>query len=288
MSVTKNLTLERQPRRFGFISWRQANERARERLKRLNLDIDVERPLLTYSRRHPAAHRDRPGVGGGYAGSGARRADREPRRARSRTAVRHHARSQGARHRHHLHHPLPRPSLPGRGPHLRVAQRPVGRHGADRGTAPPQADLADARPRAGAHRSAASGQRRRSVRRADPGRRRHGPATLHGQFRSATARRRGVGLAGLLGSGRTETCKLVFGAVHRRRRASSLRRQADRASLAATSGAAGHRLLPRGSQGRRDHSRTHRARKHRARAAGQARMARPPVASTSRNRSRRR
>jgi simple sugar transport system ATP-binding protein len=49
LSVTKNLTLERQPQRYGFISWRQANERARERLKRLNLDIDVERPLASYS-----------------------------------------------------------------------------------------------------------------------------------------------------------------------------------------------------------------------------------------------
>ena len=49
LSVTKNLTLERQPRRFGLISWRSANERARERLKRLNLDIDVERPLASYS-----------------------------------------------------------------------------------------------------------------------------------------------------------------------------------------------------------------------------------------------
>lgn len=49
LSVTKNLTLERQPRRYGLISWRQANERARERLKRLNLGIDVERPLASYS-----------------------------------------------------------------------------------------------------------------------------------------------------------------------------------------------------------------------------------------------
>ncbi len=49
MSVTKNLTLERQPRRYGLISWRQASARARERLKRLRLDIDVERPLASYS-----------------------------------------------------------------------------------------------------------------------------------------------------------------------------------------------------------------------------------------------
>jgi simple sugar transport system ATP-binding protein len=49
MSVTKNLTLERQPRRFGLVSWREARERARQRLRRLNLDIDVERPLASYS-----------------------------------------------------------------------------------------------------------------------------------------------------------------------------------------------------------------------------------------------
>ncbi len=49
MSVTKNLTLGRQPRRFGLVSWRAARERARERLRRLNLDIDIERPLGSYS-----------------------------------------------------------------------------------------------------------------------------------------------------------------------------------------------------------------------------------------------
>jgi simple sugar transport system ATP-binding protein len=49
LSVTKNLTLERQPARFGLISWRNARARARERLKRLNLDIDVERSLASYS-----------------------------------------------------------------------------------------------------------------------------------------------------------------------------------------------------------------------------------------------
>jgi monosaccharide-transporting ATPase len=48
MSVTKNLTLGRQPRRFGLISWRAARELARKRLGRLNLDIDVERPLGSY------------------------------------------------------------------------------------------------------------------------------------------------------------------------------------------------------------------------------------------------
>ncbi len=49
MSVTKNLTLGRQPRRFGLISWGQARERAEERLRRLKVEIDVDRPLGSYS-----------------------------------------------------------------------------------------------------------------------------------------------------------------------------------------------------------------------------------------------
>jgi galactofuranose transport system ATP-binding protein len=49
LSVLKNLTLEHQPRRFGLISWNGARERARMALARLSLDIDVERPLAGYS-----------------------------------------------------------------------------------------------------------------------------------------------------------------------------------------------------------------------------------------------
>ncbi len=49
LSVTKNLTLQRQPSRYGLVSWRKARELARQRLKRLKLDIDVERPLGSYS-----------------------------------------------------------------------------------------------------------------------------------------------------------------------------------------------------------------------------------------------
>ena len=49
LTVTKNLTLERQPRRFGLIQWSKARALARERLMRLNLDIDTERPLGSYS-----------------------------------------------------------------------------------------------------------------------------------------------------------------------------------------------------------------------------------------------
>ncbi len=49
MSVAKNVTLERQPRRFGIINWREVRRLARARLARLNLDIDVDRALGSYS-----------------------------------------------------------------------------------------------------------------------------------------------------------------------------------------------------------------------------------------------
>ncbi|MGL5286647.1 MAG: ATP-binding cassette domain-containing protein, partial [Aeromonas sp.] len=49
LSVAKNLSLERQPRRFGFINWRAAEQQARELLARLELDIDVSRPLGSFS-----------------------------------------------------------------------------------------------------------------------------------------------------------------------------------------------------------------------------------------------
>ncbi|MEP7239338.1 MAG: sugar ABC transporter ATP-binding protein [Devosia sp.] len=48
LSVLKNVTLDREPRRFGLISWRAAAKLARDRLQRLNLDIDIERALGTY------------------------------------------------------------------------------------------------------------------------------------------------------------------------------------------------------------------------------------------------
>ena len=49
MSVTRNMALGREPRRFGFVDWRAARDRARGRLARLGVDIDLERPLGAYS-----------------------------------------------------------------------------------------------------------------------------------------------------------------------------------------------------------------------------------------------
>lgn len=49
LSVAKNLSLQRQPRRLGLIDWRAADRQARDLLARLELDIDVSRPLGSYS-----------------------------------------------------------------------------------------------------------------------------------------------------------------------------------------------------------------------------------------------
>ena len=124
MSVTKNLTLLRQPKRFGLIDWGAAQKRARERLKRLDIDIDVERPLGSYSVAiqqlvaiaraleddtrvlvldEPTASLDANEVG---------------------APVQDRPGPQGSRHRHCLHHPFYRSGLRNRGPRLGAAQRP--------------------------------------------------------------------------------------------------------------------------------------------------------------------
>ncbi len=49
LTVADNLMLGRQPRRFGFVSRRAVNAQARAMLARYGLDIDVTRDLSTYS-----------------------------------------------------------------------------------------------------------------------------------------------------------------------------------------------------------------------------------------------
>ncbi len=49
LSVAENLYLGRQPMRFGLINMRAANRQARELLKTFNIDIDVTRDLSSYS-----------------------------------------------------------------------------------------------------------------------------------------------------------------------------------------------------------------------------------------------
>ena len=75
-----------------------------------------------------------------------------------------------------------------------------------------------------------------------------------------------VGLAGLLGSGRTETAQLAFAAERRHRRDRDRRRA--RARVAARRGPQRHRVLPGGSQEGGHRRRTVDPREHHSRAAG--------------------
>jgi ribose transport system ATP-binding protein len=47
-SVTENICLGREKRRFGLLDWRAMHAEARELLARFNIDIDVHRPLMSY------------------------------------------------------------------------------------------------------------------------------------------------------------------------------------------------------------------------------------------------
>ncbi len=49
ISVAENILLGNEPKRFGTIDWRKMNALARQALKRLDIDIDVARPLGNYS-----------------------------------------------------------------------------------------------------------------------------------------------------------------------------------------------------------------------------------------------
>lgn len=49
LSVAENICLGRQPKKLGFINWRGVKKRAVEALKRLELDIDVSKNLSFYS-----------------------------------------------------------------------------------------------------------------------------------------------------------------------------------------------------------------------------------------------
>ena len=48
-SVAENVFLNREPKRFGFIDWRRMNREAAAILHRLDIDIDVTQPLYDYS-----------------------------------------------------------------------------------------------------------------------------------------------------------------------------------------------------------------------------------------------
>jgi len=49
ISVAENIMLGREPRRFGVIHWPKMNELARKAINRLSIDVDVTQPLGNYS-----------------------------------------------------------------------------------------------------------------------------------------------------------------------------------------------------------------------------------------------
>lgn len=48
LSVAENVCLGRQPRRLGLLNWNASRRRARAALERMGLDLDVDRPLSSY------------------------------------------------------------------------------------------------------------------------------------------------------------------------------------------------------------------------------------------------
>ncbi len=49
ISVAENILLGHEPHRFGSIHWKKMNEQASQAIKRLGIDIDVTKPLMNYS-----------------------------------------------------------------------------------------------------------------------------------------------------------------------------------------------------------------------------------------------
>ena len=135
MSVTKNLTLGRQPRRFGLVDWRGARRLARERLKRLNIDIDVERPLGAYS----VAVQQLIAIARALEDDTRVLVLDEPTASLDANetellfGIMRDLKT--ARNRDGVHHPFHRPGVPDLRPHLGPAQRPAGRLGGDGGSA---------------------------------------------------------------------------------------------------------------------------------------------------------
>ena len=211
MSVTKNLTLGRQPRRFGLISWRaRARKRARERLKRLGVEIDVERPLGSYS----VAIQQLVAIARALEDDTRVLVLDEPTASLDATEtallfqIVRDLKARGIAIVFISHFIDQVYAIADRSRCLRngrlVGSAPTRNSAAQTGPA-------DARARTRAHRG--RGGRAARQGRADPGRRRARKAARHGAVRSLAAARRGRGPRGLLGSGRTESAKLMFGAM---------------------------------------------------------------------------
>ena len=177
---------------------------------------------------------------------------------------------------HPVRQPLPRPGLRDRRPHHGAAQRQARRRVPRRG--PPARRAGDQDDRSRARRP-----RRRSRRPSERTIDRSRPPVL----RATGLGRRGalepadidvyegevVGIAGLLGSGRTELVRLLYGADRADAGEVEINGRSAAAVLAAPRDRPPDRVLLRGPPGRGHRRRPHRRREHRARHAGPARLA---------------
>ena len=159
-------------------------------------------------RRGAATRRGGAGPGLERPGDRLRRADQLADRARRRAAVRGHRPAAGAGAGDRLHQPFPRGSPPGRPAVHGPPRRPDGRHGADGGDATVDDHRADGRPRP--DRAVPAG------RRTTPGEPVLELTGLAGRTlprRADLTVRRGeiLGIAGLVGAGRTELLRAIFG-----------------------------------------------------------------------------
>ena len=154
LSVAENISIGREPRRFGHIMWREVRRRAADALERVGVDVDVRAPLGGLVARRPADGRDR--TRDRHLGGRAhpRRADVEPRPGRGRAALHPDPRAQGARDRGRVHLALPRAGVRDHRADHRPSQRAARRRVEDERAPPVGARLEDARPGARVARGA--------------------------------------------------------------------------------------------------------------------------------------